>query len=223
MSTTNGVTGNTGANITNLTGQNAALSKVDFNTFLQLLVTQLKNQDPLNPLDGTQFTGQIAQFSQLEQQINSNGYLQDILKERDYGQQQLAASYIGKGVMVPGNTIAKTDAGAEFGYSLDKAAANVTITIYDNATGQAVRTVTGDTEAGDHIVTWDGNDDGGDPVDNGAFTVKVKATDKDGKVVASTVDTYGTVASVVNQDGTSSLYLNDGRTATLDQVLIVTE
>ena len=205
-----------------LTSGATGLNTVDFNTFLKLLVAQLKNQDPLNPLDGTQFTGQIAQFSALEQQINTNNYLSRMLEERDYGQTTLAVSYIGKVALAPGDTMGiGEDGGGEFAYRLDKTASSVEITIYD-ADGKAVRTQTGDGATGNHIVTWDGKDDAGEQVPEGQYTVRVRAADADGKVVPNTVLTYGVVSSVITEDGAASLVMSDGRTVGIGDILAVT-
>lgn len=198
------------------------LSTVDFNTFLKLLVAQLKNQDPLNPLDGTQFTGQIAQFSALEQQINSNNYLSQLVEQRDYGQMTLANSYLGKVVLAPGDTVSVgKEGGAEFAYKLDKTAQSVTVEIYDKD-NKLVRTTSGDGTSGNHIVTWDGKDDAGVQVPEGQYTVKVTALDADGKKMTNTVLTYGRVASAMNDAGAVSLILGDGRTTELDDILAVT-
>lgn len=198
------------------------LSTVDFNTFLKLLVAQLKNQDPLNPLDGTQFTGQIAQFSALEQQINTNNHLTKLLEQRDYGQMTLANSYLGKVVLAPGDTVALgKEGGTEFAYQLGKTASSVTIEIVDKD-GKVVRTETGDGATGNHIVTWDGKDDAGTAVGEGQYKIRVKAVDGDGKTIANTVLTYGRVASALNDNGNASLILADGRTAELEDILAVT-
>ena len=205
-----------------LTSSATGLNTVDFNTFLKLLVAQLKNQDPLNPLDGTEFTGQIAQFSALEQQINSNNYLSQLVEQRDFGQQTLAVSYLNKVVLAPGDTVALgEETGAEFGYVLDKTAAKVDVSIYD-ATGKLVRSVNGDKSEGNHILTWDGKDDAGNVLEAGNYTVRVKATDGDDKVIANTVLTYGVVASVLNSEGTANLVMSDGRNVALEDVLAVT-
>lgn len=200
----------------------SGLSTVDFNTFLKLLVAQLKNQDPLNPLDGTEFTGQIAQFSALEQQINTNNYLAALVEQRDYGQTSLAVSYIGKVALAPGNAMGVGEnGGAEFAYRLEKTASSVEITIRD-ADGKVVRSQTGDGTTGNHIVTWDGKNDAGEQVAQGTYTVSVRAMDSDGKVLPNTVLTYGIVSSVITEDGNASLVMTDGRTVGVNEVLAVT-
>ncbi len=198
------------------------LNTVDFNTFLKLLVAQLKNQDPLNPLEGTEFTGQIAQFSALEQQINSNNYLSQLLEQRDYGQTSLAVSYIGKVALAPGDTMAiGKSGGSEFAYSLEKTASSVEITIRDKD-GKVVKTQTGDGTTGNHIVTWDGKNDAGTQVAEGNYTVSVRAIDSAGAVLPNTVMTYGVVSSVITEDGNASLVMTDGRTVGIKDVLAVT-
>jgi flagellar basal-body rod modification protein FlgD len=146
MTTTTAVTSNAGnaGPITVLaTGGSktaGAASTVTFNTYLQLLTAQLKNQDPLNPMEGTDFTAQLAQFSQLEQQINSNKYLEGLTKSNSYSLQTLATSYLGKDTLVAGNKVAKTDDSTDFGFKLDKPATRVGIDIFDS-TGAKVRTL----------------------------------------------------------------------------------
>ncbi len=215
-------TTNTGAAGALTSAAGGGLNTVDFNTFLKLLVAQLKNQDPLNPLEGTEFTGQIAQFSALEQQINSNNYLSQLLEQRDYGQTSLAVSYIGKVALAPGSTMAVGESGgSEFAYKLDKTASSVEITIRDKD-GKIVKTQTGDGTTGNHIVSWDGKDDAGDQVAEGNYTVSVRAVDSKGAVVPNTVLTYGVVSSVITEDGNASLVMTDGRTVGVKDVLAVT-
>jgi flagellar basal-body rod modification protein FlgD len=205
----------------NQSGSSSLLNGVNFDTFLTLLVAQLKYQDPLNPTDSTQFTGQLAQFSQVEQQINSNNYLSELLKQRDYGQQTLATSYLGKVILGPGNTVAKSGDVTEFGYSLDKASAKAEVQVFDKD-GKLVYTFDGDTEAGNHIVTWDGTDATGTALPDGNYTIKVNATDGDGNKITATTLTYGKVASVMNSAGQAMLIMTDGRQIDIDDVLAVT-
>jgi flagellar basal-body rod modification protein FlgD len=182
-----------GALTSTATGGNAALNSVNFDTFLKLLVSQLKNQDPLNPMDGTAFTGQIAQFSSLEQQINGNNLLKQIAGQRDYGQLNEGAGYIGKDVLVPGSVgqaFITTSEGALVGFkteptNINKAVRDVTLNI-TNAAGDKVftQTFTGSDVANSTIpVRWDGKDSSGKALPAGSYRIFAEATDVDGKKV----------------------------------------
>jgi len=220
MTTTTGVSGNT--QLDTAIQSSLGTNEVTFDTFLKLLVTQLKNQDPLNPLEGTEFTGQIAQFSSLEQQINTNTYLKDLVEQRDYAQQTVAAGYIGKEILGAGDEFTKgADGEVSFGYSLEKTAANVEISIVNTETGKVVETINADPTAGSHMLSWDGKDDDGNAQPAGTYRVLVKAQDKDGNVVASSALTYGTVTSALNDQGSASVLLADGRQIALSDVLAV--
>ncbi|NBX86848.1 MAG: flagellar hook assembly protein FlgD [Proteobacteria bacterium] len=224
MTETNATSGAANGAITSIAtgGKNSGLNEVNFDTFLKLLVSQLKNQDPLNPLDGTQFTGQIAQFSSLEQQINGNNYLKEIVSQRDYGQQNLATGYIGKDILGPGNALVKDGGGVSFGYNLDGVARGVDIEIIDSRTGETMRTMQGETEAGRHVFNWDGKTDRGQNAPNGQYTLRVSAFNGEGKVVASQPYAFGRVDSVLNDGkGGASLLLEDGRNVELNKVVMV--
>lgn len=215
MTTTAATTNtNTNANgaITGIAaGQNAALNSVNFDTFLKLLVAQLKNQDPLNPLDGTQFTGQIAQFSSLEQQINSNNYLKQLVASRDFGEQNLANSYLGKQVLGPGKILTREGTATPLGYEVGKGATKVTLEIIDNTNGQVVRTINGDPKEGIKTLTWDGKNDNGQVLTGTNYTLRVKATDAENKVKPSSGYVYGQVKSVLSDGKAFSLQMADGR------------
>jgi flagellar basal-body rod modification protein FlgD len=225
MTTTSAASSSTAdSSISQAISSSTGSNEVTFDTFLKLLVAQLKNQDPLNPVEGTEFTAQIAQFSSLEQQINSNTYLSKLLDQNNYGSQQLAVSYIGKAVLVPGSSITKAaEGGVEFGYTVSEAGATKSVITISNSDGTIVKTINGDPSKGSHIVTWDGKDDSGKAVEAGTYKVSIKSEDSAGKVVASKTSTYGVVSSVVTEDGDSNLYLTDGRSAALDDVLVVTQ
>lgn len=216
--TATNATSSTGA-LTSLAGGNAALNTVNFDTFLKLLVAQLKNQDPLNPLEGTEFTGQIAQFSSLEQQINSNNYLKEILAQRDFGEQTLANSYLGKEVLGPGNLFIKTGNSTTIGYENSKASANTSIEIIDNQTGEVVRTIRGETAAGKNLYAWDGKTDSGAVATGDTFTLRIKATDADGKTIPSQAYTFGKVNSIFSDGTEVALQMSDGRAITVSSVM----
>lgn len=196
---------------------------VNFDTFLIMLTTQLKNQDPLNPMDGTQFTAQIAQFSQLEQQIRSNSYLQTLSQQQSYAEQSLAVGAIGREALIPGKTASFTSSTGtlDFGYKLEDNASNVKISISDS-TGKVVKTITGDGTAGPHVLNWDGKGDDGTQYTSGAFTIAVAANDTKGVKVTATPYTYAVVREVAT-DGAGGVNIStlDNRSALFSDVLSI--
>jgi flagellar basal-body rod modification protein FlgD len=220
-SNVNGVTGGSSAATTNSNGNTVvssdkALNELNFNTFLTLLTTQLKNQDPLNPMDETQFTGELAQFGSLNQQIQTNTLLGQLTQQNNYGQQALATSYMGRAVLAPGTTLSMNGGSVPFGYSLEDPAAELQVQIYDPSTGAIVKTLmptgTDALSEGPHDLTWDGTDDQGNAVASGNYQVKLTAFDSNGEVVTSKLLTYGVVVAVDNNsDGSTSLELGDNR------------
>lgn len=217
--------GSTGAanNSTLLGGSKGAVTdQIGFDTYLKLLVVQLKNQDPLNPMDGKEFTKELATFSQLEQQIQSNDFLEQLTKTQDYGRQGLANSYLGKAALVPGNSLTYAGEGeVEFGYSLEKPAGKVQIDIIANDGSGVVRTIYADGTAGNHVLKWDGKNDAKEVMEEGTYTVRVKATDTEGTVIPSQAYTYGIVTAVTGAGGTVEVELHDGRRTDVDDVLMV--
>ena len=211
------------------TGTNSSkLNDLGFETFLKLLVTQLENQDPLNPMDSTQFTEQMATFSQLEQQMESNSYLAQLAEANDYSAQNLAVSYIGREALVPAGpemTTADVDVlaegeGASFAYNLDGAAANAKITIR-NSEGEIVAEVDGTTASGINGLTWDGKDNDGNAVEAGTYTIDIDAKDADGEIVRHRLYTYGKIAAVSAEGGDIRLATVDGRDIDFNEVLQV--
>jgi flagellar basal-body rod modification protein FlgD len=196
------------ASPTYVTAGSNALGKDDF---LKLLVEQLKNQDPLNPLDGTQFASQLAQFSSVEQLSNINTNLETntsttTLMAQSIGN-SLATTMIGKEIKGSGNTL-KWDGTTpvKFGYTLEAAAANATVTIYD-AAGHEVQTIdAGGVLKGDNTLTWDGNSGVMEP---GTYTFKVNATDADHKSMTSASYTFGTISGV-RFTASGTVFLVDG-------------
>ncbi|MCP5405112.1 MAG: hypothetical protein H6922_02685 [Pseudomonadaceae bacterium] len=196
-------------------------SGVGFDTFLKLLVTQLQNQDPLNPMEGTEFTSQIAQFSQLEQTIQGNSYLEKLTQSRDYGLQALAVGTIGRDVLLPGSGGLMVNGEMEFGYKLADRAARVNIEIV-NSGGQTVRTLNGDVGAGAHTLTWDGTDEDGNLLPDGAYNLRISASDIEGAKLPVDIFTYGVVTEVTNDgEGNVSVGTADGRTAKFEDVLSI--
>ncbi len=163
--------------------------------FLKLLVTQLKNQDPLNPMDNAQMTSQMAQISTVEGIDKLNATLQMILNGSNENQAMQAAALVGHGVLVPGTGLALTGGMAIGGIELDEPADRVTVTVKD-ANGIAVKTLElGGRDAGSHCIGWDGKTDSGARAVDGAYSISVVAQRGDAKGGARTLE-LGMVSSV---------------------------
>jgi flagellar basal-body rod modification protein FlgD len=192
------------------------MSKDDF---LRLFVAQLKAQDPLNPMDSTEFTSQLAQFSSLEQLTNLNSSLTDLLDSQASLQNTMAAGYLGKTVTYAGNTVSFDGSQADLAYNLAADAAGVTVTITDSA-GNVVRTdaIAGQS-AGTQGYTWNGTDQNGNALPAGQYTFTVSAVDSSGKSVDVTTYTSGTVTGVSFQNNTTYLSIDGSTTLTLNDIL----
>jgi flagellar basal-body rod modification protein FlgD len=168
----------------------------DFDSFLQLLTTQLKNQDPLSPLDANQFTEQLVQFSAVEQAIKSNDVLGQLLAVIRGDQIARSVDYIGAEVEAAGQTVQLGAGGTgQVHYRLDRAAAAVRIDIYDSG-GRLVASRQGDTGLGSHSVAWDGRSQSGAALPDGLYRVEVVASDAAGQAVPVTTTIRGLVDGV---------------------------
>jgi flagellar basal-body rod modification protein FlgD len=147
------------------------------NHFMTLLVTQLKNQDPLNPMDNSQMTSQLAQINTVSGIQDLNTTLKGITGQINAGQSLQAAALIGKGVLVPGDRVLVGSDGTTtpFGLELAAPADDVQITITDGS-GKVVRSFDlGAADAGTQSFSWDGKLDDGSQAPQGAYTLAVKA------------------------------------------------
>lgn len=169
--------------------------------FLKLLVMQLRFQDPMNPMNGTEFASQLAQFSSVEQLSNINTNLSDSLKANALLSQSinnaLSATMIGNEVRATSDTFqydGTTD--ATLGYTLESAADTITVKIYNEA-GTLVRTITqAPTEKGDNVLEWDGKDKNGVKLDAGKYTFEVQAKNSKGESIDTSTYISGIVSSV---------------------------
>lgn len=171
--------------------------------FLRLFVTQLQNQDPMNPQDSSQFIAQLAQLTQVEQAYNTNSNLQDMLNQANNTTTLSAVSFIGKEVVAPGSQVDfQTGNPAVVNYRLSSAAQTVTFSIKD-ASGATVKTLTlGRTAAGDGSIAWDGTADNGRQLPAGTYSVAVTGGNIDGTTFAGTPLIKGKVDGV-NMEGSS--------------------
>ena len=162
--------------------------------FLTLLVTQLQNQDPLNPLDNAEITSQLAQLSTVTGVNKINDTLASLSTALDANQYMQSANLVGHDVVVSGNQIALADGTGKLAYAVKSAADDVTITIKD-ANGAVVRTIdAGPATADVHFLDWDGKGDSGQSLADGKYTFTVTAAA--GK---ASVDT--TALTVAHVDG----------------------
>ncbi|MBI5636959.1 MAG: flagellar hook assembly protein FlgD [Nitrospinae bacterium] len=179
--------------------------------FLKLLIEQLKHQDPLSPMQNTEFTSQMAQFSQLEQLYNVNSNLGIMTQASISANNAQALGLIGKEVKAAGNSVDVSGGKASaLTFSLPENASDTSISISD-AKGNVVATIdAGAKDSGDNSVTWDGRDAAGEPVASGTYTFSVNAQNLTGDNIPATTFMRGIVKSVSIQNGVS--YLNLGNT-----------
>jgi len=192
-------------------GSNPALNQLtnNFSTFLTLLTTQLKNQDPTSPMDSNQFTQQLVQFSQVEQQINTNSNLSTLISQ---GQTQIGAyatSYLGKGVSITNGNASLSGGKATWNYSLDAAATANKLTVTD-ANGKIVYTADGEKAAGLHQFTWDGKDNNGNQLADGTYKLTLAAQTADGTAVTTSIASAAVVTEIDMTSGTPKLLLAGG-------------
>jgi flagellar basal-body rod modification protein FlgD len=168
----------------------------DEDKFLKLLVTQLKNQDPLNPLDNAQITSQLAQLSTVTGVNKLNTTLESLKSSYQSSEALQAANMIGHGVLAAGNTMTLTDGKAVLGVELGSAADSVQIAV-TNGAGKVVHTIdVGAAAAGTMPLVWDGKDDDGALLANGNYSYSVTAK-QGGKALTDAYSlALGTVGSV---------------------------
>ena len=186
--------------------------------FLNLLVAQLQNQDPLNPMDSTQFTSQLAQFSSLEQLSNINTGITSLQDSQEGNGQSLAVGYIGKHVLADGDVVMLGTTGStDLHFELASDAAAAQINIYD-AAGEYVRTLeTASLTAGRQTLTWDGKDGYGRRSGSGPYSFEVLAVDADGSMVNTNPLVSTPVIGVRFEDG-RPLLLTEGQAIPMKDV-----
>jgi len=198
-----------------------AKNDMDKDTFFTLLITQLQNQNPLNPMDGAEFTSQLAQFSELEKLDNmgtSLEYMQLYLASLNNAH---AVDFIGKEIEAHGDSMQLPEGGsASLSYELGDDAGSVTVKIYDQDM-KLVRTVeVGPQSAGSQEWSWDGKDNEGNQLEAGDFTFEVSASDVNGGDVAVATYLTGVVTSVIFENGVTYLLVGEQKVALGDVVRV---
>jgi flagellar basal-body rod modification protein FlgD len=187
----------------------------NFTTFLQLLTTQLKNQNPLDPLDTNQFTQQLVEFAQVEQQMKSNDQLSSLVSLEKSAQATTALAYVGATVVVDGSTAPLTNSTANWSLNVSKPS-TATITIKDS-TSQNVYTGTVAVNPGAQNFTWNGRGNDGRVWPDGAYTLTATAVDANQQSVAISTEVQAVVDSVDLTQDTPQLSIN-GQNYTLDKI-----
>lgn len=181
----------------------------DFDDFLRLLTTQLQNQDPLSPMDSNEFTNQLVQFSQVEQQINGNQKLDSLLGLQLSSATSVALGYVGLDASYVSNeAYFDGETPVNITYSLGETSSKATMRIVDEA-GDTVYTEEVSGASGKNNLTWGGKDSSGTKMDVGTYTVYIDALNKDGKAITPTIVTEGRVNGIEMQDGSIMLLIGD--------------
>ncbi|WP_298324088.1 FlgD immunoglobulin-like domain containing protein [Asticcacaulis sp.] len=189
-------------NQNNVGTDNGAQKKLTatYQTFLTLLTTQIKNQDPLSPMDSTQWTSQLVQYSSVEQQLKANELL-TALVGLQAGNLTNAANMIGKNAIVDSATQSFTDKPLAWNYDLESDAAKVRVEVVDAKGNTVFRSDVGKGAKGTNSFTWDGKDASGKTLPQGDYTLKVTAETAAGGKVKNAVYFQDRVSGIEKING----------------------
>ena len=201
-STTNSTssTSNSSASLTGQAGLNT-----DYNSFLQLLTTQLQNQDPLSPMDTNTFTQQLVEMNGVQQQLLTNQLLQTLVSQSSGAAN--AVSLIGKTVQATSSSATLNNGSATWQYNLASNAASATMQVMDSTNTVVYSAPAPDLTSGQHAFTWNGQTTSGGTATSGTYTLNVVANDSNLQTVTSTISVQGTVTGVQNVGGVTELNL----------------
>lgn len=177
--------------------------------FLTMLVAQLKHQDPLNPMEGADFSAQLAQFSTLEQMFKVNDNLESIHTDLGPTTEGNLLDYIGKEVTSTNDKITLSGGDAAGGLYTIGSSANILVNIYDSVGTQVAQLIGGQKEAGTHEIEWNGTDDFGDMQPDGSYTFEVLAVDENYSQLPVETIMTGVVTGVTYEYGTPYLLMGD--------------
>ena len=185
--------------------------------FLQLLVAQLENQDPMNPEDATEFTSQLAQFSSLEQMENANKSLEGLGAMSNEMERMSALGLIGQEVIAQTDQFHFSGEPVQLGYRLDMPADDVKLYVL-NQSGSTVATVSAqEGDPGEYFISWDGLGDTGMPLNAGDYSLAVRAVDNDDNLVQTDSLIKGRV-DVVDMSGTTPLLETHSGTFAMNKI-----
>ncbi|GAB5352459.1 flagellar hook assembly protein FlgD [Qipengyuania sp. 483] len=191
------------------TGRNKAGAELDanFDMFLKLLTTQMQNQDPLDPMDTSQYTQQLVQYSQVEQSIQQTSTLKDILASLSTQDLAQSANFLGKRAELDSTTSGLSDRGpAQWMWQADRPIQMLSATITD-ARGTVVETRNIDPASAGSFA-WDGSLTSGGKANAGGYTLSLNALDAAGQQVPVTIHSTGVIEEVATRDGAVTLGIN---------------
>ena len=206
----------------NPTKGNSELGK---DAFLQLLVVQMQNQDPLNPMEDKEFVAELAQFSQLENLQNIESGISNMNEASTRNEMTNAVGFIGKEVRAQGSTVTKSgDSVSTLYFDLEDPIGGGFVNIFDK-NGEMVHTMKlNQMQAGEYSVTWDGKDYYGKVMPDGQYKIAMAAEGLDGSPVLVSTDVSGKVTGVVSDsEGGFVLKLEDGRAVDFQNIKEVTD
>ena len=219
LSNTNSATEAAASGDSNSAAAKAKLDE-DLNKFLNLLVTQLKNQDPLDPMDANEFTSQLVQFASVEQQIYQNSNLEKMLNLQETSQISAMVDFIGNQVEFFSQDVPLANGLAEFSYVMPEGVSKGTINIA-NSSGINVFYENADPSAGKHTVKWDGIDKNGNQLEDGVYTLLVSGQDPSGALMDVEHLVVGPVTGAGVDDGVVKLFINGAITVEQSEILSV--
>ncbi|HUD91819.1 flagellar hook assembly protein FlgD [Sphingobium sp.] len=196
---------NTTTTSSTATSQLAGLT-TDYTMFLKLLTTQMQNQDPLDPLDTSEYTQQLVQYSQVEQAIQQSASLQDIVSQLNAQQMSQASSFIGKEARFDSAVAGLGADPATWTYYVDGTPGSITATIADSS-GKVVNTVTLDPDVQGRF-EWDGMKSDGSKAADGAYTLSLTAATAGGDKLDATINSVAKVTDVVSSGADIMLGVN---------------
>lgn len=189
-------------------GDAAAKLEEDLNRFLNLLVTQLKNQDPLDPMDSNEFTSQLVQFASVEQQIYQNANLETLVSLQQTSQISSMVDFIDKTVEVSGSTFPLENSYAKFTYTMPEGAKSASVIIRDE-NGLTVYEQDADLDAGQHTFEWDGKNKNGQIVADGTYTAVVTGLDRQNEILKISNTVFGRVTGIGVENGETTMFLGN--------------